>query len=237
MAENATLCDEARVTALSRLVGSLSAAMDDQAEFHGGEAVMFGVRSLRDGAAFAARRAAKVAQAGPRQVREIEKTVLAELTRGALLAASALAEAGSEGWPCLEATAAEARTAIRDAAGRDASLLAPPGIEADRVRTCSDPAPFGAPPGWVAIGDERFACLGGDGVLLSVIAMRTDPGSVTWLGRVGGVGVASADEPRAAAAAASEAHRRLFSAPGPSPAPQALASGIPASGAQASGGA
>lgn len=201
---------EQRVTGLGRLLTRTAACMVDQREFHSGGAIEDGVRTLRDGAARAERRIGSVPHAGSRWLREIEKTLIAELARATWLADEVCEEAGDVAWPDLAEAAEECRREIRAAAERDASLFAPSGFDAADVRSRAA-ASLSTEADWRVMEEGCFAAVAQSGIPLAVAAWRHG-GSNLWLASVGGVGVGLVSEPDGAARRAEDAYRSLFGA-------------------------
>jgi hypothetical protein len=197
--------DKGHVGAMASLLTSLADAMARQDRVSGGEGMAFAVTNLREASDLAARRVETARHAGPRLLWEIQKTLLVELARCALLAASALEDAGGEASPDLASAAALARCAFQSAVLRDPGLLAPPAFSAAEVAACDEPAPFSDPDGWRSMGRGWFAAVDPSGVVLSVVPLDGE-----FLGRVGGTGVTVLPHAAAAALAATAACRSLM---------------------------
>ena len=191
----------ARISGLADRIAALAHSMDEQSSFFAEARVDFGIRNLRQGSMLATARAKSALKAGPRQMRSIEKTVLCELMRGAIIAAKVIEEAGSEAWPDLETAAAGAFGALRATAARDASLLSPPDSTLPPADGRLVAAGFDEPAGWSMLPGEGVVAYASNGIMLSAVRV---PGGDGWIGRVGGVGVAICGR---ASDAASEALR------------------------------
>ncbi len=188
---------EGIVDNMASLLSWLAEAMANLDRVSGGEGTAFAVTNFREASDLASRRVGTARHAGPRLLREIQKTLLVELARCALLAASAVDEAGSDASQDLASAAALARGELRAAAIRDPGLLAPPAFSASEVLACEEPAPFAEPAGWRSVGRGCFATVDPRGVVLSVM-----PLSGEYMGRVGGTVVAVRTDAAAAARAA-----------------------------------
>lgn len=204
---------------LARVIGALSDAFREQAEFHYGGGTAFGVQNLREARIMADRRVGSAGFAGPRLLREIAKTLLQEVARGALLAQRALAEAGSEAWPDLAAAVEDAKTILAATAEADAGLLHPAGVVLPPPGTALPAAPDALPAGWVVLPDGGYARTDA-AVPLSVGSMPAPGGGTAWTARFGSVTVAMTPTPEAAAKAAESALEAVFGAPDRAPRPR-----------------
>jgi hypothetical protein len=200
-----------RIASVVMVLEGLSSAIEDCGARPGLPAGLSdSIDILQAGARFAAARGRSAARAGPCQLRQIEKTVLVELSRGVLIAAEAIRETGEHAWPLLESGLKEARAALRDAVAFDPELFSPIGMDAAGV-AAGGAAPF-ATAGWRTLSGGRYAAVGEDGVVLAAFPMPDEAGAPAWLAQVGGVGVAICNAPGEAAAAAASAHAAVFGA-------------------------
>ena len=198
------------VAALASLLGSLSVAFGEQAESYPGFAVEFGAMSLRDAARSAARRSGGAATASLRRLREVRKSLLADVARSVDLGYAVLQEARSEVCPALALAVADARSALRAAAASDSRLFAPAGIldYLEQYGGETVAASCGLP-GWRMTADGSEFVVAADGVALWVWPLGDGP-KVTWIANVGLVGVAICASPEEAARRAVSAHVVMF---------------------------
>lgn len=192
----------ARIDRMATILKSMSDAMNDQSSFHVDHSVTFGVTNLKEAAVIAARRALSAPLAGPRQLREMERTVLFELAQATLLGQTVIRQAGSEMWPELEIATAEALVAVRDAACRDITLLGcTDHKDEDTLRL-----PFAEEIGgdWRRVSAEQCLMIRQDGIALSANSLG-NPVTGPWLARMGDIPVGITDTLDEAAHAAEAA--------------------------------